>query len=62
MDFIQTEILDESYKNDEAPGGESSQQKDDVDKKIQIKITRLNENFLSSLKVNSVYFIQIKVF
>jgi hypothetical protein len=62
MDFIQTEILDESYKKDEASGGESSKQNDDVDKKIQLKITRLNENFLSNLKVNSIYFLQIIVF
>ena len=55
MDFIQAEILSESYKKDDlASCASSDQQSDEAEKKVQLKITRINENFLSSLKVNNV--------
>jgi hypothetical protein len=55
MDFIQAEILSESYKKDDLASGTSSdQQSDEAEKKVQLKITRINENFLSSLKVNNM--------
>lgn len=45
MDFIQNEILAETYKKEE-------QNDVDLNNKKIIKITRIDENFLSDLKVN----------
>jgi hypothetical protein len=47
MDFIQNEILAETYKKEE-------QNDVDLNNKKIIKITRIDENFLSDLKVNSL--------